>query len=181
MKATTEARLVWCVASLLLSLATAQGPSFLEALYERSLLPGCNNDIVGLFCEGFGCYYNSDCYDGHCNIYNRCEERVRPPIFSPIVPPVYTRGVANDLTDPSAPAKDGAAKAANATATPSKAAQPSQGKSLGPPPSKAAKEGPASNSTTSTPPVAKQGEPQQAKETPAPSQPPPKKQKTPSQ
>ena len=32
----------------------------------------CNNGIVGLFCQGYGCYYNSDCYDGYCNMYSKC-------------------------------------------------------------------------------------------------------------
>ena len=38
----------------------------------------CQNGIVGLFCQGYGCYYNSDCFDGYCNMYSKCERRERP-------------------------------------------------------------------------------------------------------
>ena len=48
-------------------------PPHLLHLYDTK----CHNGIVGLFCEGNGCYYNSDCFDGHCNMYSKCERRVR--------------------------------------------------------------------------------------------------------
>ena len=38
----------------------------------------CNNGIVGLFCQDYGCYYNSDCYDGYCNMYSKCSTRSKP-------------------------------------------------------------------------------------------------------
>jgi hypothetical protein len=38
----------------------------------------CNNGIVGLFCINYGCYYNSDCFDGYCNMYSKCDLRPRP-------------------------------------------------------------------------------------------------------
>lgn len=38
----------------------------------------CNNGIVGLFCENYGCYYNSDCFNGYCNMYSKCKAKARP-------------------------------------------------------------------------------------------------------
>ena len=37
----------------------------------------CNDGIVGLFCQNSGCFYNSDCFDDHCNMYSKCEKKVR--------------------------------------------------------------------------------------------------------
>ena len=48
-------------------------PPHLLHLYDTK----CHNGIVGLFCPGNGCYYNSDCFDGHCNMYSKCERRLR--------------------------------------------------------------------------------------------------------
>lgn len=42
----------------------------------------CNNGIVGLFCANYGCYYNSDCYDGYCNMYSKCASKGRNPVIS---------------------------------------------------------------------------------------------------
>ena len=44
----------------------------------------CNNGIVGLFCQGYGCYYNSDCYDGYCSMYSKCEQRSKPSYIAEI-------------------------------------------------------------------------------------------------
>jgi len=38
----------------------------------------CNNGIVGFFCLGYGCYYRSDCLDGYCNMYSKCDLRAKP-------------------------------------------------------------------------------------------------------
>ena len=38
----------------------------------------CNNGIVGLFCEGYGCYYNRDCFNGNCNMYSKCQAKQKP-------------------------------------------------------------------------------------------------------
>ena len=42
----------------------------------------CNNGIVGLFCAGYGCYYNSDCYDGYCNMYSKCARKGKHPMMA---------------------------------------------------------------------------------------------------
>lgn len=52
---------------------TKNVPPHLLHLYDSK----CHNGIVGLFCESTGCYYNSDCFDGHCNMYSKCEQRKR--------------------------------------------------------------------------------------------------------
>ena len=41
----------------------------------------CNNGIVGLFCPNYGCYYNSDCYDGVCNMYSKCSKQSKQPAY----------------------------------------------------------------------------------------------------
>ena len=46
-----------------------RGEDSLLAMYETK----CHNNIVGLFCQGYGCYYNSDCFDGYCNMYSKCQ------------------------------------------------------------------------------------------------------------
>ena len=31
---------------------------------------------VGYFCDGTACFANSDCFNGKCNMYARCEPRI---------------------------------------------------------------------------------------------------------
>ena len=36
----------------------------------------CDNNRVGYFCDQEPCYYDTDCFNGKCNMYARCEPRI---------------------------------------------------------------------------------------------------------
>ena len=36
----------------------------------------CDNNRVGYFCDATPCYYDTDCFNGKCNMYARCEPRI---------------------------------------------------------------------------------------------------------
>ena len=50
-------------------------------LFERAYLQFtevvCDNMRVGYFCDGTACFADSDCFNGKCNMYARCEARIR--------------------------------------------------------------------------------------------------------
>ena len=80
----------------------------------------CNNGIVGLFCPSYGCFYNSDCYDGYCNMYSKCSKKAKPAYISDLEKQFNNAldGLANDSSTTSASAsKDEATKGKNAKPT----------------------------------------------------------------
>ena len=100
----------------------------------------CNNGIVGLFCQATGCYYNSDCFDGYCNMYSKCDKKSRPSYISDLENQLSN--ALDGLTNNNGTESEGSTN--STTGTPPKSGKGSQaGKSLNStrtsPPSKAPK------------------------------------------
>ena len=55
----------------------ANGSPLLQEAYIQFSQAVCDNDRVGYFCDDTPCYYDSDCFNSKCNMYARCEPRIK--------------------------------------------------------------------------------------------------------